>query len=49
MYRAKRSGGNRVVGELPLAAAHRRQVPPRRSLVTVSNESTDAFRRIAPA
>jgi diguanylate cyclase (GGDEF)-like protein len=49
MYRAKRAGGNRVVGELPLAAAHRRQVPPRRSLVAVSNESTDAFRRIAPA
>jgi diguanylate cyclase (GGDEF)-like protein len=49
MYRAKRSGGNRVVSALPRPAAHRRHPPSRRYPVNVPEEITAAIPRIAPA
>ncbi len=49
MYRAKREGGNRVIGTPPPTGMHRRHSPPRRSLVSVSDEITAAIPRISPA
>jgi diguanylate cyclase (GGDEF)-like protein len=49
MYRAKRSGGNRVVSVLPHPPANRRHTPMRRSTVNVPDEITAAIPRIAPA
>ncbi|HEY0816526.1 MAG TPA: GGDEF domain-containing protein [Pseudonocardia sp.] len=49
MYRAKRSGGNRVVSAVSAPAAHRRRTPSRRFPVTVPEEITAAIPRIAPA
>jgi diguanylate cyclase (GGDEF)-like protein len=49
MYRAKREGGNRVVGALPHTGMHHRYSPPRRALVSVSDEITAAIPRVGPA
>lgn len=49
MYRAKRSGGNRVVSALAHTAGHRRHTPTRRAALVVAEEITAAIPRIAPA